>query len=167
MARGLGLGKEGQEGGEGGKKRGIWADENTPVDDHHTAEDVCIALGTAFKTALGAPIGLARYGSAHVPLDEALCLGVVDLSNRPYAVVKLPFTREKIGDLSTEMIPHCFQSFAEAARVTLHVSLLWGENNHHIAEAGFKAVAVAMRQACSRVAGREGEVPSTKGTLST
>ena len=138
----------------------------TTVDDHHTAEDVCIALGYAFARALGTPTGLARFGYAYAPLDEALSRAVVDLSNRPYCVVDLGLKREKIGDLSTEMIPHCLQSFAQAARVTLHVDCLRGENDHHRAESAFKATAVAIRQATSRVAGREGEVPSTKGTLS-
>jgi imidazoleglycerol-phosphate dehydratase len=137
------------------------------VDDHHTAEDVCIALGTAFQTAVGVPAGLARFGSAYAPLDEALSRAVVDLSNRPYSVIDLGLKREKIGDLSCEMLPHCLQSFAQAARITLHVDCLRGQNDHHRAESAFKALAVAIRTATSRVAGKEGEVPSTKGTLST
>ena len=137
------------------------------VDDHHTAEDVCIALGSAFKDALGTPTGLARFGSAYAPLDEALSRAVVDLSNRPFSVIDLGLKREKIGDLSCEMIPHCLQSFAQAARITIHVDCLRGDNDHHRAESAFKALAVALRTATSRVAGREGEVPSTKGTLST
>ena len=136
------------------------------VDDHHTAEDVCIALGSAFALALGTPTGLARFGHAYCPLDEALSRAVVDLSNRPFCVTDLGLKREKIGDLSTEMIPHCFQSFAGAARVTLHVDCLRGDNDHHRAESAFKALAVAIRAATTRVKGREGEVPSTKGTLS-
>ncbi|KAF4628069.1 hypothetical protein G7Y89_g10082 [Cudoniella acicularis] len=137
------------------------------IDDHHTAEDVCLALGGAFKDALGTPTGLARFGSAYAPLDEALSRAVVDLSNRPFSVIDLGLKREKIGDLSCEMIPHCLQSFAQAARVTMHVDCLRGDNDHHRAESAFKALAVAIRHATSRVAGREGEVPSTKGTLST
>lgn len=136
------------------------------IDDHHTAEDVCIALGYAFAKALGVPTGLARFGSAYAPLDEALSRAVVDLSNRPFSVVELGLRREKIGDLSTEMIPHCMQSFAQGARVTMHVDCIRGFNDHHRAESAFKALAVAIRQATSRVASREGEVPSTKGTLS-
>ncbi|KAK5660132.1 hypothetical protein OQA88_13601 [Cercophora sp. LCS_1] len=136
------------------------------IDDHHTAEDVCISLGYAFAKALGSATGLARFGSAYAPLDEALSRAVVDLSNRPYSVIDLGLKREKIGDLSCEMIPHCLQSFAQAARVTLHVDVLRGDNDHHRAESAFKALAVAIRHATSRVAGREGEVPSTKGTLS-
>ncbi|KAI3536659.1 imidazoleglycerol-phosphate dehydratase [Colletotrichum paranaense] len=136
------------------------------IDDHHTAEDVCIALGYAFAAALGSATGLARFGYAYAPLDEALSRAVVDLSNRPYSVVELGLRREKIGDLSCEMIPHCLQSFAQGARITLHVDCLRGENDHHRAESAFKALAVAVKMATSRVAGKEGEVPSTKGTLS-
>ncbi|KAI8206982.1 Imidazoleglycerol-phosphate dehydratase [Colletotrichum sp. SAR 10_66] len=136
------------------------------IDDHHTAEDVCIALGYAFANALGSATGLARFGFAYAPLDEALSRAVIDLSNRPYSVVDLGLKREKIGDLSCEMIPHCLQSFAQGARVTLHVHCLHGENDHHRAESAFKALAVAVKMATSRVAGKEGEVPSTKGTLS-
>ncbi|KAJ0290347.1 hypothetical protein COL940_000865 [Colletotrichum noveboracense] len=136
------------------------------IDDHHTAEDVCIALGYAFVNALGSATGLARFGFAYAPLDEALSRAVIDLSNRPYSVVDLGLKREKIGDLSCEMIPHCLQSFAQGARVTLHVHCLHGENDHHRAESAFKALAVAVKMATSRVAGKEGEVPSTKGTLS-
>ncbi|KAL8383166.1 hypothetical protein RB595_006769 [Gaeumannomyces hyphopodioides] len=136
------------------------------IDDHHTAEDVCIALGDAFRSALGSAAGIARFGFAYAPLDEALSRAVVDISNRPFAVVDLGLRRERIGDLSCEMIPHCMQSFATAARVTLHVDCLRGENDHHRAESAFKALAVAVRSATARVAGKEGEVPSTKGTLS-
>ncbi|CAJ2507728.1 Uu.00g089140.m01.CDS01 [Anthostomella pinea] len=136
------------------------------IDDHHTAEDVCIALGSAFARSLGSATGLARFGSAYAPLDEALSRAVVDLSNRPFSIVDLGLKREKIGDLSCEMIPHCLQSFAQAARVTIHVDCLRGDNDHHRAESAFKALAVAVRMATARVPGREGEVPSTKGTLS-
>ncbi|KAH6686332.1 imidazoleglycerol-phosphate dehydratase [Plectosphaerella plurivora] len=136
------------------------------IDDHHTAEDVCIALGYAFAQALGSATGLARYGYAYAPLDEALSRAVIDLSNRPYSVIELGLKREKVGDLSCEMIPHCMQSFAQGARVTLHVDCIRGFNDHHRAESAFKALAVATKMATSRVAGKEGEVPSTKGTLS-
>ncbi|KAL7953735.1 imidazoleglycerol-phosphate dehydratase [Trichoderma compactum] len=136
------------------------------IDDHHTAEDCCLAVGTAFAKALGALTGVARFGYAYAPLDEALSRAVVDLSNRPYAIVDLGLKREMLGQLSTEMIPHCLQSFAQAARLTLHVDCLRGDNDHHRAESAFKALAVAIRMATTRVAGKEGEVPSTKGTLS-
>ena len=135
------------------------------IDDHHTAEDTCIALGQAFKSALGTITGLARFGYAYCPLDEALSRAVVDLSNRPYSVIDLGTTREKIGDLSCEMLPHCLESFALHAGITMHVDCLRGNNDHHRAESAFKALAVALRMATSPVAGREGEVPSTKGVL--
>lgn len=135
------------------------------VDDHHTAEDVCIALGYAFNKALGTPTGLARFGSAYAPLDEALSRAVVDLSNRPYAVIELGLKREWLGKLSTEMVPHCMESFAQAARVTIHVDCLRGQNDHHRAESAFKALALAIKAATTRVKGKEGEIPSTKGTL--
>ena len=90
---------------------------------------------------------------------------MVDISNRPFSVVDLGLKREKIGDLSTEMLPHCLQSFAQAARITLHVDCIRGDNDHHRAESAFKALAVAIKQATARVKGKEGEVPSTKGTL--
>ncbi|KAM0450901.1 hypothetical protein ACHAPV_004214 [Trichoderma viride] len=136
------------------------------IDDHHTAEDCCIAVGATFAKALGALTGVARFGYAYAPLDEALSRAVVDLSNRPYTVVDLGLKREMLGQLSCEMIPHCLQSFAQAARITLHVDCLRGDNDHHRAESAFKALAVAIRMATTRVQGREGEVPSTKGTLS-
>jgi imidazoleglycerol-phosphate dehydratase len=135
------------------------------IDDHHTAEDTFIALGQAFKSALQTTSGLARFGYAYCPLDEALSRAVVDLSNRPFSVVDLGLKREKIGDLSCEMLPHCLQSFAQGAGVTMHVDCIRGENDHHRAESAFKALAVALRMACSPVVGREGEVPSTKGVL--
>ncbi|KAF4977937.1 hypothetical protein FZEAL_5608 [Fusarium zealandicum] len=135
------------------------------IDDHHTAEDVCIALGYAFATALGTPTGLARFGYAYAPLDEALSRAVIDLSNRPYSVVDLGLRREFLGQLSTEMVPHCMQSFAQGARVTLHVHCLHGDNDHHRAESAFKALALAIKAATTRIPGKEGEVPSTKGTL--
>lgn len=135
------------------------------IDDHHTAEDTCIALGQAFKSALKTTAGLARFGYAYAPLDEALSRAVVDLSNRPYSVIDLGTKREKIGDLSCEMLPHCLESFALHAGITMHVDCLRGNNDHHRAESAFKALAVALRMATSPVAGREGEVPSTKGVL--
>ncbi|POR36775.1 Imidazoleglycerol-phosphate dehydratase [Tolypocladium paradoxum] len=136
------------------------------IDDHHTAEDCCIALGYAFNKALGTLSGVARFGYAYAPLDEALSRAVVDLSNRPYSVIDLGLKREWLGKLSCEMVPHCLQSFAQAARVTMHVDCIRGDNDHHRAESAFKALAVAIRMATTRVKGKEGEVPSTKGTLS-
>ncbi|MCJ1363256.1 imidazoleglycerol-phosphate dehydratase [Acarospora aff. strigata] len=135
------------------------------IDDHHTTEDTFLALGSAFTTALGTRTGLTRFGSAYAPLDEALSRAVIDLSNRPFAVIELGLKREKIGDLSCEMLTHGLMSWAQAAGVTLHVDCLRGENDHHRAESAFKALAVAIRQATARVQGREGEVISTKGVL--
>jgi len=135
------------------------------VDDHHTAEDTLLALGTALQTAIKAgPASLTRFGSAYCPLDEALSRAVVDLSNRPYAIIELGTKREKIGDLSTEMLPHVLHSFAMSAGITLHVDCIRGENDHHRAESAFKALAVALRQACTP-RGDDWGVASTKGVL--
>ncbi|CUS11935.1 unnamed protein product [Tuber aestivum] len=133
------------------------------IDDHHTAEDCAIALGSAFKQALGPIRGYKRFGTGFAPLDEALSRAVVDLSGRPFAVVDLGLKREKIGDLSAEMIPHVIMSFAGAAGITVHVDCLRGANDHHRAESAFKALAIAVREATSRTGGDE--VPSTKGVL--
>jgi imidazoleglycerol-phosphate dehydratase len=133
------------------------------VDDHHTAEDCALVLGEALDRALGERRGVNRFGWAYAPLDEALARAVVDLSGRPYADVALDLHREGIGGLACENVPHVLRSLASAARLTLHVDVLKGENDHHKAEAAFKAVALALRQAvaCSGF----GDVPSTKGTL--
>lgn len=101
------------------------------IDDHHTAEDVALTLGQAFKAALGPPVGIRRFGSAFAPLDEALSRAVVDLSGRPHASIDLGLTRESLGTLSCEMIPHVFESFATASGLTLHVDVLKGRNDHH------------------------------------
>ncbi|BGP41372.1 imidazoleglycerol-phosphate dehydratase [Rhodotorula kratochvilovae] len=133
------------------------------IDDHHTVEDCAIALGEAFKEALGERKGIKRYGTGFAPLDEALARAVLDISSRPYFCGDLQLKREKIGDLSTEMIPHVFQSFAQGAGVTLHVDVLRGENDHHKSEAAFKALALAIREAVETDG--SDEVPSTKGVL--
>ncbi|KAI9065119.1 IGPD-domain-containing protein [Trametes sanguinea] len=133
------------------------------IDDHHSAEDSAIALGTAFKQALGEVRGIRRYGTGFAPLDEALSRAVIDICSRPYCVTDLGLKREKIGDLSTEMFPHIFYSFSIAAGVTLHIDVLRGENDHHRAESAFKALALAIRQAIERTGGDD--VPSTKGVL--
>ncbi|HET6521933.1 MAG TPA: imidazoleglycerol-phosphate dehydratase HisB [Geminicoccaceae bacterium] len=134
------------------------------VDDHHTAEDCALALGQAFDRALGERRGIARFGHAYAPLDEALARAVVDLSGRPCAVVDLGLTREALGDLACENVPHVFASLAMAARAALHVDVLRGANDHHRAEAAFKALALALRQAVRRE-GPADTVPSTKGVL--
>ena len=133
------------------------------VDDHHTAEDCALALGAAIDQALGDRSGVARFGDAHAPLDEALARAVVDLSGRPHAQIDLGLRRERLGDLACENAAHVLVSLAMAARATLHVDVLRGTNDHHRAEAAFKATALALRQALARDGSTE--VPSTKGTL--
>jgi imidazoleglycerol-phosphate dehydratase len=135
------------------------------IDAHHTAEDIAIVLGQALDRALGEKRGLRRFADAAVPLDEALVQVALDLSGRGFAAIDLPFKGEMIGTLPTEMIPHFLYSFAIEGRLTLHVRLLAGENDHHRAEATFKALARALEVATTvdpRIAGR---VPSTKGSL--
>lgn len=133
------------------------------IDDHHTAEDCAIALGQALDAALGERRGIARFGTAFAPLDEALSRAVVDLSGRPFASVELGLTREKLGELSCEMIPHVIASLATASRSCFHVDVMKGANDHHKAESAFKALALALRQAVARDGSMA--VPSTKGVL--
>ena len=132
------------------------------VDDHHTAEDCALALGAALDEALGDRAGIARFGWALTPMDGSLARGAVDLSGRPYAAVELDLQRDKIGDLACENIAHVLHSLAIAARMTLHADTLRGDNDHHRAEAVFKALGLALRQA---IAIDGGGVPSTKGVL--
>ncbi len=132
------------------------------VDDHHTTEDVAIVLGKAFDKALKERVGISRYGSAYIPMDESLARCVVDLGGRSALVFKADFNRKKVGDLSTEMIRHFFQSFAENVKANVHVEVLYGVNTHHKIEALFKALARAMRIACEKDARVKG-VLSTKG----
>lgn len=134
-------------------------------DAHHTVEDVGICLGQAFGQALGNHAGIVRMAHAIVPLDEALAMVALDLGGRGYAAIDLPFRGERIGDLPTEMIPHFLQSLAFEARLSLHVRLLAGENDHHRAESVFKALARALSEATRRDPRIEGIVPSTKGVL--
>src|SRR5260370_27754273 len=133
------------------------------VDDHHTAEDCALALGQALDRALGERRGVNRFGWAYAPLDEALARAVVDLSGRSHADVTLGLSRESIGGLACQNIPHILRSLAAPGRPTLPAALLQGENDHHRAEAAFKATALALKQAvaCSGF----DDVPSTKGTL--
>lgn len=132
------------------------------IDDHHTAEDCAIVLGRALADALGDRAGVRRFGSAYVPLDESLARAVVDLSGRPWPEIHIPFSRDTIGDLASENIVHFLRSLAIEARMALHVDLIRGDNDHHKAEAAFKAVAIALRDA---VAITGDMVPSTKGVL--
>ncbi len=134
------------------------------VDDHHTAEDCGLALGAALNDALGERRGIARFGAAYAPLDEALARAVIDLSGRPFARTELHLKRDKLGELACENVAHVLGSLATAARLTLHVDVLSGVNDHHKAEAAFKAVALALRQAIRCDAGDD-RIPSTKGVL--
>ena len=133
------------------------------VDDHHTAEDVALALGQAVREALGDRAGVTRFGAMYAPLDEALARAVVDLSGRHFARIALGLTRERLGTLACENIPHVLRSFATTAALTLHVAVLEGENDHHRAESAFKATALALRQAVALDG--SAEIPSTKGVL--
>jgi imidazoleglycerol-phosphate dehydratase len=135
------------------------------VDYHHTTEDSGIVLGQAVARALGDKAGIARYGEATVPMDEALARVAVDVSGRPYLIWRVAFTRDKLGDMDTELFREWFQAFAQAAGMTLHVESFYGLNNHHIIESCYKALARALRQAVARDPRQSGAVPSTKGTL--
>ena len=133
------------------------------IDDHHTVEDCALVLGQALDECLGDRAGIARFGSAYAPLDEALARAVVDLSGRPWPEVHLAFARERLGDVATENLTHFLVSLAMSGKLNLHVDVLRGANDHHKAEAAFKATALALRAALRRDGTRT--VPSTKGVL--
>ena len=135
------------------------------IDAHHTTEDVGIAIGQAVNQALGDRKGICRYGSAYVPMDEALTRVALDLSNRPYLIWKVAFSGDRLGTMDTELFKEWFQAFAQAAGVTLHVESLYGANDHHIIESCFKALARALRAAMEIDPRKADAVPSTKGTL--
>ena len=137
---------------------------DTEVDPHHTVEDIGICLGQALAEALGAKEGIARFGCALVPMDEALAQVSLDLSGRPYLVYQVEFPGERVGEFETELVRDFLQAFATHAKLTLHVRALYGDNDHHIAEAVFKAVARALRAAVARDPRVTG-TPSTKGVL--
>lgn len=141
----------------------IEATGDLEVDDHHTVEDVALVLGSALAAALGDRAGIARFGDASVPMDEAVATCVLDVGGRPYAVIDLPFRGEKIGALSTQLVEHALEAFARTAGATLHLRGT-GRNDHHLAEAAFKALARALRAACAPDPHRAG-VASTKGSL--
>jgi imidazoleglycerol-phosphate dehydratase len=134
------------------------------IDDHHSVEDIAICLGRALNEAVGDKKGIARYGEATVPMDEALCRSVIDLSGRFYLVYEVETRRQKIGNFSVELAEHFWRSFAEAAKCNLHIDCLRGRNTHHMLEGSFKATARALRQAVEHDARVKG-VPSTKGSL--
>ena len=135
------------------------------VDHHHTTEDVGIALGQALKQALGDMKGITRYADVHLPMDETLTRVAIDISGRPFLVFKVEFVRAKIGTFDTALVQEWFQAFAVNAAVTLHVTTLYGSNDHHVAESCFKGLARALRAAVAIDARAAGEVPSTKGVL--
>ncbi len=134
------------------------------VDDHHTVEDCAIVLGGAIDRALGVRSGIARFGHAYAPMDEALVRCAIDLSGRPHAEVHLGLRRERLGRLACENIPHFFRSLAFALRASVHLDTIRGENDHHIAEGAFKALALALRRALAVEPGAQ-HIPSTKGVL--
>ena len=135
------------------------------IDFHHTNEDVGIAIGEAVAKALGERKGIARFGQALSPMDETLTEVAIDVSNRPYLVWKVSFSKPKLGEMDTELFREWFQAFAQAAGVTVHVRNAYGENNHHIVESCFKGLARALRQAVAIDPRRPDAVPSTKGVL--
>lgn len=135
------------------------------IDQHHTTEDTAIAIGEALSKALGDRKGITRYGHAYAPMDETLSRVALDISGRPFTVWKAEFSQKRLGDFDTELFEHWFQSFAQAAGITLHVETLHGRNNHHIIESIFKATARALRTAVEIDPRKADSVPSTKGTL--
>jgi imidazoleglycerol-phosphate dehydratase len=141
----------------------IQAAGDLEIDEHHTVEDVALVLGSAFAEALGDRTGISRFGDAAVPMDEALASAVVDIGGRPYAVVDLPFRAERVGALPLQLVEHALEAFARTSGVTLHVRGS-GRNDHHLAEAAFKAIGRALRVACEPDPRRIG-VASTKGSL--
>ena len=135
------------------------------IDFHHTAEDSGIAIGQAVAKALGDRKGIRRYASVLLPMDEALTRAAIDVSGRPYLVFKVDFSCPKIGEFDTELVREWFQAFAMHAGVTLHVETLYGDNNHHIAESCFKALARSLREAIEIDPHQKDRIPSTKGSL--
>ncbi len=140
----------------------IRAQGDLEVDEHHTVEDVALVLGSAFAEALGEKTGIARFGDAAVPMDEALATAVVDVGGRPFAVIDVPFLGERVGSLPTQLVEHALEAFARTAGATLHLRAS-GRNDHHVAEASFKALARALREAVTPDPRRDG-VASTKGS---
>lgn len=143
----------------------LQAEGDLHIDAHHTVEDSGIVLGQAFARALGDKRGIQRYGEALVPMDEALSRVALDISGRPWLVWRIGFTVDRLGAVDTELFREWFQAFAQNAGITLHVECLYGTNNHHIIESGYKALARALRQAVARDPRRADAVPSTKGVL--
>lgn len=143
----------------------VQASGDLHIDDHHTVEDVGIVLGQALTEAMGDKTGIVRYGSCLLPMDDTLVRAALDLSGRPYLVWKVDFTSPKIGTFDTELVREFFQAFSTHGGITLHVERIDGINSHHIAEAAFKAVARALREALETDLRKADAVPSTKGML--
>ena len=135
------------------------------IDFHHMTEDTGIVIGEAVSKALGDLRGITRYGSATIPMDETLTRVNLDISKRPYLIWRVDFTKPKLGEMDTELFKEWFQAFAHGAGITLHVENIYGENNHHIVESCFKALARAFRQAIEIDPRKANAIPSTKGTL--
>ena len=143
----------------------VTADGDLHVDQHHTVEDVGLAFGQALEKAVGDKRGIQRYGWALIPMDESLARVALDLSGRPAFVFAVPFNGPRIGDFAAELVEEFFKSVATAAKMNLHVDVPYGRNNHHMAEAAFKALARALRQALTIDPRAADQVPSTKGSL--
>ena len=135
------------------------------IDMHHTVEDTGIVLGQAFKEACDGFKGIRRFGTSYIPMDETLTRCAVDLSNRPYLIWRVDFTRPKVGEMDTELFKEFHQAFAMNAGACVHLETLYGDNSHHIAESGFKALARALREAVELDPKTQGHAPSTKGVL--
>jgi imidazoleglycerol-phosphate dehydratase len=143
----------------------VKAEGDLHIDYHHTTEDTGIAIGEAFRKALGDRKGINRYGHMYIPMDETLTRVALDLSNRPYLIWKVDFTRDKLGEMDTELFKEWFQAFAQAAGCTLHVETLYGTNNHHIVETCYKGLARALKIAIAADPRQGDAIPSTKGVL--
>ncbi len=143
----------------------VHAEGDLHIDDHHTVEDVGIALGACVREALGDKRGIARFADVHVPMDEALTRCAIDVSGRPFLVFRAPFSTAKIGSFDTQLVEEWFRAFAMNAGITLHCETLHGSNDHHIAECSFKALARALRLAVELDPRQQDRIPSTKGTL--
>ncbi len=135
------------------------------IDYHHTTEDSGITIGQAFAQAIGDKIGIRRYAHSYIPMDETLSRVALDISNRPYLIWNVNFTRDKIGEMDTELFKEWFGAFAQAAGITLHIENLYGTNSHHIIESCYKGLAKALRQAIEIDPRASNILPSTKGSL--
>ena len=135
------------------------------IDAHHTVEDIGIAIGSAVKQALGDMAGITRYAHSYIPMDETLTRASLDISGRPFLVWKIAFSQDRLGEMDTELFQEFYRAFAFGAGMTLHMENLYGENNHHIAESSFKALARAIKDAVAIDPRKADSIPSTKGTL--